>query len=854
MDRATGQLDLRIAYITTDDGQYVSNGSIPAVMLAVDEVNSVFSDRYRLQMNTYPIFCGRTESLWSYFDVIKSEGTPPIALLGCGCSPATEPVAEISHYAGIIHISYVSSSPILSDRSRFQSFWRTYPSDTSVTPAVMAVVRQYGWSQLKILTQQETLFIETSQTLSVELTDNGVVVDEVIISSTETFETINGEFLFSPEIRVFMLDMYEEQARRVLCQAVKLGDSDPSRYVAGYVWLIHGWYKQHWWTAEVAKDDVVDCTNEELEDLVKRSIAILQIPSADNFTSPTDVQLTAAEFRDMYEAKLGSNPSEPAAALSYDAVWTLALALNQSGIANDTGSGTGSIVEEIREILSSSNFSFIGVSGRVAFDADGTRVPHATRIFRYRDNSCPTKAPTGDGDLQFVQVATVPLSSINLTYFCGLHDCALPCENDDTVWPDGIPPDGSPKRVFTTIKLPILIGFAVLATAGIVFVIVCLTFNVVFRERKIVKLTSPKLNYVVLFGAFLLYTSVYFYVLSSTDEFTSTLYCHIRAWLQPVGYMFCFGTIMFKMWRVYYIFHNPSAKKKRSVPKDWMLFLGVLALVGVIVITMIGVTIWDDYKAHEVEDKETSVERDESNVLVEHYNLVCEGKKSIIWIGVMFFYIIATQLVAVYLAFRTRKVKIKALNDAKYLAFIIYSSTVTITVMIIGAISLRDFLNADAAVFSTGVLLFTSLILGLLFVPKMVSLYKDPRGEFVFNRSMSQMPGTITGMSLNDSEREKLRDLEIHCRDIESRLGKYETIRPFRSLSKTKLVSSNIDLNTSIQLALSVSNHPDVGVANDKQPSTPPSSGYSSTGGVGHVEVAVEKAIVKESPEEPGNT
>lgn len=39
-------------------------------------------------------------------------------------------------------------------------------------------------------------FSQTSQTLSVELTDNGVVVDEVIISSTETFETINGEFLF----------------------------------------------------------------------------------------------------------------------------------------------------------------------------------------------------------------------------------------------------------------------------------------------------------------------------------------------------------------------------------------------------------------------------------------------------------------------------------------------------------------------------------------------------------------------------------------------------------------------------------------------------------------------------------
>lgn len=56
----------------------------------------------------------------------------------------------------------------------------------------------------------------------------------------------------------------------------------------------------------------------------------------------------------------------------------------------------------------------------------------------------------------------------------------------------------------------------------------------------------------------------------------------------------------------------------------------------------------------------------------------------------------------------------------------------------------------------------------------MVILYKDPRGEFIFNRGMSQMQITNTGMSLNDTEREKLRDLEVHCRDIENRLSKYE--------------------------------------------------------------------------------
>ena len=57
-------------------------------------------------------------------------------------------------------MAYVSSSPILSDRSRFKSFWRTYPSDTSASHAVLALVLQYEWNKLKILTQQENIFIE----------------------------------------------------------------------------------------------------------------------------------------------------------------------------------------------------------------------------------------------------------------------------------------------------------------------------------------------------------------------------------------------------------------------------------------------------------------------------------------------------------------------------------------------------------------------------------------------------------------------------------------------------------------------------------------------------------------------
>lgn len=114
------------------------------------------------------------------------------------------------------------------------------------------------------------------------------------------------------------------------------------------MWLIHGWYKQNWWKTKAAKTDTESCTDQQVEALLKRSIAILQIPTAENVTATTNVELvrswihtcinkydnllkwqTAEEFREQYEERLGNNPSEPSAALSYDAVWTLAKALDR---------------------------------------------------------------------------------------------------------------------------------------------------------------------------------------------------------------------------------------------------------------------------------------------------------------------------------------------------------------------------------------------------------------------------------------------------------------------------------------------------------------------------------------------
>ena len=50
--------------------------------------------------------------------------------------------------------------------------------------------------------------------------------------------------------------------------------------------------------------------------------------------------------------------------------------------------------------------------------------------------------------------------------------------------PDGVPPDGIPLNVTTTVALPLMIVTQTFAIIGIIFAIFCLAFNIIFRNRK----------------------------------------------------------------------------------------------------------------------------------------------------------------------------------------------------------------------------------------------------------------------------------------------------------------------------------------------------------------------------------
>ena len=49
---------------------------------------------------------------------------------------------------------------------------------------------------------------------------------------------------------------------------------------------------------------------------------------------------------------------------------------------------------------------------------------------------------------------------------------------------DGIPLDGIPRNVTTTVGFPLMVVMDILAFSGVGFAIVCLSFNILFRKRK----------------------------------------------------------------------------------------------------------------------------------------------------------------------------------------------------------------------------------------------------------------------------------------------------------------------------------------------------------------------------------
>ena len=101
-----------------------------------------------------------------------------------------------------------------------------------------------------------------------------------------------------------------------------------------------------------------------------------------------------------------------------------------------------------------------------------------------------------------------------------------------------------------------------------------------------------------------------------------------------------------------------------------------------------------------------------------HYILICRSKAHDIFLAVLYGYKAVLQVIALVLAFTTRKVKVKGLNDTLYIAAAIYITSLLWAAIIVSTYSLTEYLNVFTTVFGLGLFVGTSAIISLVFIPK----------------------------------------------------------------------------------------------------------------------------------------
>eukprot|EP00731_Ephydatia_muelleri_P017952 Em0010g1050a len=109
-------------------------------------------------------------------------------------------------------------SDVLSDRTRFPSFFRVFPNSEGLAFGILSVIKHFNWTRVLFLTQQESLFIKISNDFKHTVNGLNIKATEYQFSSEQNKFTdiLSNYFDTQPDYRVIVVNTYADIARKIL--------------------------------------------------------------------------------------------------------------------------------------------------------------------------------------------------------------------------------------------------------------------------------------------------------------------------------------------------------------------------------------------------------------------------------------------------------------------------------------------------------------------------------------------------------------------------------------------------------------------------------------------------------------
>ena len=666
--------------------EWTANGSVVelAVGMAVSEYNSSPFSQLRLSLWPYSTECDPARAVWSVTDALRRTArSKPLVVLGPPCDDSTNELVRLtSSSTNVLTVSYASTTPQLNNATIFRNFFRTVPSFTDLNDALVSLLGYFSWENVCLILESRPYYNTAAEALN---TLNLTIVESIPPALLQYITT-------NSYCHIFLVYSQPKYLPNILCQAYNNRLTGPY-----YQWIFMGNTEVSDMTAEV---DNINCSSQELLAAAQSSFVIEFDDDIPIGRSKFEAQLNSL----LNESGINATSNDlSVAASAYDAMWAITISLNNSvnkleernqtindylPLTNEDVSNT--LFNEFRSV------NFNGVSTTVNFTAMTHNTLKPIKVSQVHQNS-----------LVAIGLYTVH-TKLNMYYF-----------GEQLRWIGDGPPRDSP--VFTNESVPLWAQIIMFTVSGIGVVVLSffLVINLYFREKKVIKASSPHINTLILVGCLLGILSISIYTLSSIESILTeirSIFCNSTLWLVNIMFTLSFGALLAKTWRVGAVFRNPWSK--RRIYKDYVLFIIVLILLAVDVFIL---TLW-----MVVSPLYISVRMIRSPSAITELSFCSLSGEGVFFGILLMVYKCFLLLLGCFLATQTRGIKATLFNDSKYIAIAIY---VVFLIIIIGLPMAIFFLLGRYILLSFFAMTLT--ITGLsftiscvLFIPKLTLLYK----------------------------------------------------------------------------------------------------------------------------------
>ena len=259
--------------------------------------------------------------------------------------------------------------------------------------------------------------------------------------------------------------------------------------------------------------------------------------------------------------------------------------------------------------------------------------------------------------------------------------------------------------------------------------LVCAALTFRYRRRPILRMSSYRVSSVSIVGGLALSACSVVPLYPVTPGS-----CIATLWLTMCGSTLLFGPMVAKLWRIYCLFCADVAILKRKRVTDAGLFRVVGALFAVDLALLAAQQATAPYRVDSEDVGEPTVTEDPAVHTVAVHQRCAETNGEVV-MSLMLAWKIAEVVAGSVLAFRSRGVNVRALNDSKWVGMSVYTTAVVACIAVpaifVASSSAGPASTIAAATRAVGIFLSVGSALSLAFFPKFIAIWRKKDAAWV---------------------------------------------------------------------------------------------------------------------------